>query len=142
GHGSRENRRGEHEIGGDDARAGQQPRLAGDLEDAGSDQDADESGVGLESPQVAAQTAERARGRARAHRHRLSPFASVCVRLRAAIVGKARRVSPPRTNERPPAFARVISSLRRLYGEPRPPAATDPFEIILLENIAYLADDA
>jgi endonuclease III len=56
-------------------------------------------------------------------------------------VGKARRVSPRRTSELLPAFAHVLSSLRRLYGKPRPPAVTDPLDIILYENIAYLADD-
>jgi endonuclease III len=56
-------------------------------------------------------------------------------------VGKATRVPPRQTSERPPAFAHVISALRRLYGKPRPPAVTDPLEIILFENIAYLADD-
>jgi endonuclease III len=31
--------------------------------------------------------------------------------------------------------------LRKLYGRPRPPAVTNPFALILYENIAYLADD-
>lgn len=56
-------------------------------------------------------------------------------------MGRATRVSPRKTSERPPGFARVLSALRRLYGKPKPPAVTDPLEIILFENIAYLADD-
>ena len=41
----------------------------------------------------------------------------------------------------PPFLARVLGALRELYGKPRPPALTDPFELILYENVAYLADD-
>jgi endonuclease III len=40
-----------------------------------------------------------------------------------------------------PPLARVLDALRRLYGRPKPPAVTDPFELILYENVAYLADD-
>jgi endonuclease-3 len=40
-----------------------------------------------------------------------------------------------------PLLARVLVALRELYGKPRPPALTDPFELILYENVAYLADD-
>jgi len=35
----------------------------------------------------------------------------------------------------------VIEKLRRAYGEPEPPYTTDPFEMILFENVAYLVDD-
>jgi len=56
-------------------------------------------------------------------------------------VVRATRVSPRQTSQRPPSFAHVISALRRLYGKLRPPAVTDPLEIVLFENIAYLADD-
>ena len=40
-----------------------------------------------------------------------------------------------------PLLARVLDALRELYGKPRPPTLTDPFELILYENVAYLADD-
>jgi endonuclease-3 len=36
----------------------------------------------------------------------------------------------------------VIERLEAYYGEPDPPDITDPWEMILWENIAYLADDA
>src|SRR5712691_9945892 len=42
----------------------------------------------------------------------------------------------------PPFLARVLDALRELYGKPIPPTLTDPFELILYENVAYLADDA
>jgi endonuclease III len=35
----------------------------------------------------------------------------------------------------------VVAALRKYYGEPEPPPVTDPFEQILWENVAYLADD-
>ena len=35
----------------------------------------------------------------------------------------------------------VIEKLRSAYGEPEPPYTTDPFEMILFENVAYLVDD-
>ncbi len=38
-------------------------------------------------------------------------------------------------------FSAIIQKLRKFYGRPDPPAATDPLEIILFENVAYLADD-
>ena len=38
-------------------------------------------------------------------------------------------------------FSKIIQKLKRFYGEPAPPITTDPFELILLENIAYLVDD-
>ena len=53
--GGREDRGGEDEVTEDHAGAGEQPRLARDLEDAGPDQDADESGVRLDGPQVPAE---------------------------------------------------------------------------------------
>jgi endonuclease III len=40
------------------------------------------------------------------------------------------------------AFSRVVDTLAQFYGEPDPPAVTDPFQMILWENIAYLANDA
>lgn len=39
------------------------------------------------------------------------------------------------------SLARIIAKLRQYYGEPEPPAVTDPFELILLENVAYLGSD-
>ncbi|HWZ82167.1 MAG TPA: hypothetical protein VNW47_06075 [Terriglobales bacterium] len=38
-------------------------------------------------------------------------------------------------------FARVVTSLRKFYGDPTLPSVTDPFEQVLWENVAYLADD-
>jgi endonuclease III len=38
-------------------------------------------------------------------------------------------------------LARVIAILRKFYGDPAPAPVTDPFEQILWENVAYLADD-
>jgi|SRR5580700_2115856 endonuclease-3 len=38
-------------------------------------------------------------------------------------------------------FAALIDRLAHLYGEPAPPAVTEPFAMILWENIAYLASD-
>ncbi|HTD51798.1 MAG TPA: hypothetical protein VK780_02125 [Thermoanaerobaculia bacterium] len=40
-----------------------------------------------------------------------------------------------------PSLKKVLKALRKLYGKPNPPAVTDPFELILYENVAYLADD-
>jgi endonuclease-3 len=37
---------------------------------------------------------------------------------------------------------RFVAALERLYGPPTPPDVTDPFEMILRENVAYLASDA
>jgi endonuclease-3 len=39
-------------------------------------------------------------------------------------------------------LSRLVGTLRKFYGRPQPPAVTDPFEQILLENVAYLANDA
>ena len=38
-------------------------------------------------------------------------------------------------------FSKIIQKLKRFYGEPPPLVVTDPFELVLLENIAYLVDD-
>jgi hypothetical protein len=35
----------------------------------------------------------------------------------------------------------ILEELRRFYGPPIPPAVTGPFEQVLWENVAYLADD-
>jgi endonuclease III len=39
-------------------------------------------------------------------------------------------------------LTQVVERLERFYGEPDPPEVVDPWEMILWENIAYLADDA
>ena len=39
-------------------------------------------------------------------------------------------------------LASVVSALRKHYGKPAPPLTRDPFELVLLENAAYLVDDA
>lgn len=41
---------------------------------------------------------------------------------------------------RPPRLGDVLSRLKALYGAPKPPAS-DPVELILRENAAYLVDD-
>ena len=38
-------------------------------------------------------------------------------------------------------FTAIIKKLEKFYGRPKPPAVTDALEIILFENVAYLADD-
>jgi endonuclease III len=35
----------------------------------------------------------------------------------------------------------IIARLRAHYGDPQPPPSTNPFELILLENVAYLVSD-
>src|SRR5271167_542772 len=39
------------------------------------------------------------------------------------------------------SLSRAVDTLAQFYGEPDPPPVTDPFEMILWENIAYLAND-
>jgi len=39
------------------------------------------------------------------------------------------------------SLQKIISQLSVHYGSPRPPISTDPFELILFENIAYLVSD-
>jgi endonuclease-3 len=41
----------------------------------------------------------------------------------------------------PNRFTAVVKKLEKFYGRPKPPKITDPVEIILFENVAYLADD-
>jgi hypothetical protein len=43
---------------------------------------------------------------------------------------------------RPVAIPGLIDALRAHYGAPAPPPTTDPFELILWENVAYLAPPA
>jgi|SRR6516162_7802355 len=42
---------------------------------------------------------------------------------------------------RPLPFSRLIDLLAQHYGEPAPPDVTEPFAMILWENVAYLAND-
>ena len=39
-------------------------------------------------------------------------------------------------------FATLVDRLAQQYGEPAPPVVTEPFAMILWENVAYLANDA
>lgn len=50
----------------------------------------------------------------------------------------ARETQVPKTTK---PFQRIIAKLKSLYGPPRPPKTTDPLEMILLENVAYLVGD-
>ena len=40
-----------------------------------------------------------------------------------------------------PNLPKIISQLAAHYDKPKPPITTDPFELILLENVAYLVSD-
>lgn len=40
-----------------------------------------------------------------------------------------------------PSLRDVVKALEKHYGKPRRPAVTDPYELLLLENVAYLVDD-
>jgi endonuclease III len=40
-----------------------------------------------------------------------------------------------------PLLPNIVSKLASHYGKPAPPITTDPFELILLENVAYLVSD-
>jgi len=40
-----------------------------------------------------------------------------------------------------PSLAATVKTLQKFYGKPEPPRTTDPLEIILWENVAYLVDD-
>src|ERR1035437_1951950 len=40
-----------------------------------------------------------------------------------------------------PNFSSAIEKLAEAYGKPNPPAITDPFEMVLHENVAYLVND-
>jgi endonuclease-3 len=53
------------------------------------------------------------------------------------------RVRPGTPLRNPPVkIAEVIAALRAHYGPPGPPPSNDPFELILWENVAYLAPPA
>ena len=38
-------------------------------------------------------------------------------------------------------FSKLVDKLQQHYGSPAPPPSTDPLELIIWENIAYLASD-
>jgi endonuclease III len=38
-------------------------------------------------------------------------------------------------------FSRLVDKLQQHYGSPAPPPSTDPLELIIWENVAYLAND-
>lgn len=40
-----------------------------------------------------------------------------------------------------PSLNQIVSRLLKHYGKPKPPVTTDPFELVLLENVAYLVSD-
>jgi len=40
-----------------------------------------------------------------------------------------------------PDLRKVVSQLEAHYGPPQPPITTDPFELVLLENVGYLVSD-
>lgn len=42
---------------------------------------------------------------------------------------------------RTPVLSDVLKTLRRRYGRPAPPISTDPFQLILWEQVAYLVPD-
>lgn len=44
-------------------------------------------------------------------------------------------------NEAPISFSKLVGKLQRHYGTSAPPPSTDPLELIIWENIAYLAND-
>ena len=48
---------------------------------------------------------------------------------------------PRGSMDRSRPLSRLIRALRKSYGRPQPPKVTDPFEQILFQNVAYLADD-
>ena len=42
---------------------------------------------------------------------------------------------------KPQSLRKIVNLLARFYGKPAPPVTTDPFELILWENVAYLVTD-
>jgi endonuclease III len=40
-----------------------------------------------------------------------------------------------------PDLRKIVATLAAHYGKPKPPITTDPFELLLLENVAYLVSD-
>ena len=39
------------------------------------------------------------------------------------------------------ALSKLVNTLQRRYGAPAPPPSTDPLELVIWENVAYLASD-
>ncbi len=39
------------------------------------------------------------------------------------------------------SLPKIVARLEKLYGKPKPPVTTDPFALILWENVAYLVSD-
>jgi endonuclease III len=39
------------------------------------------------------------------------------------------------------SLPKIVARLAKFYGKPKPPVTTDPFELILWENVAYLVSD-
>jgi len=59
-------------------------------------------------------------------------------------LGTDRRKAELRTLATMPAgsnLQKIVSQLAAHYGQPGPPITTDPFELVLLENVAYLVSD-
>ena len=46
-----------------------------------------------------------------------------------------------RTDQGAPALQDVVERLQAFHGEPEPQEPTDPFEMVVWENIAYLVSD-
>ena len=40
-----------------------------------------------------------------------------------------------------PDLTKIVARFAAHYGKPGPPLTTDPFELVLLESVAYLVDD-
>ena len=62
--------------------------------------------------------------------------------LSLALVRVDRRLRGPwRIGKPPSTFSKLVDKLQQHYGLPAPPPSTDPLELIIWENIAYLASD-
>src|SRR5450755_1040824 len=57
------------------------------------------------------------------------------------IVAKTMQRQPPGGSKAATTLSRILDRLRSVSGRPKKPPS-DPFALILLENVAYLADDA
>jgi hypothetical protein len=53
------------------------------------------------------------------------------------------KMKATRSEHRKPTltFSNLVDKLQHHYGLPAPPASSDPLELIIWENIAYLASD-
>src|SRR5204863_3014006 len=52
-----------------------------------------------------------------------------------------RRSRNQRTMSAIRSLPKMVARLAKFYGTPKPPISTDPFELILWENVAYLVSD-